>query len=123
MTANAFMSISLDPPLIAISIGENARMLAFLRAARVFSVSVLNEDMETLALHFAGRPGLQGELPFVEMGGLPVIDRAASAFVADVREMIEAGDHVIVIGTVREIGHDPAVRPLLFHAGRFQQLA
>src|SRR5262245_472400 len=56
MTANAFMSISLDPPLIAISIGAKAKMLNKIRVAGRFAVSILAHGTEQTAWHFAGRP-------------------------------------------------------------------
>ena len=119
MTANAFMSISLDPPLIAISIADTARMLPRLRAASAFAVSVLREGMEDIAWHFAGKPRFEGRAPFTELGGLPVIDDAASIFVANVHSEVQAGDHVIVIGHVHTMQSDPRARPLVFHGGRF----
>ncbi|BCH21795.1 flavin reductase [Mesorhizobium sp. L-8-10] len=122
MTANAFMSISLDPPLIAISIAGTARMLPRLRAAGAFAVSVLREGMEDIAWHFAGRPRLDGPAPFAELAGLPVIGDAASIFVADVHSEVAAGDHVIVIGHVHSMRRDPQARPLVFHGGRFASL-
>ncbi|PWJ84542.1 flavin reductase (DIM6/NTAB) family NADH-FMN oxidoreductase RutF [Pseudaminobacter salicylatoxidans] len=122
MTANAFMSISLDPPLIAISLADTARMLPRLRAAGAFAVSVLREDMEDIAWHFAGKPRFEGPAPFIELGGLPVIGDAASVFVADVHSEVAAGDHVIVIGHVHAMQCDPYARPLVFHGGRFASL-
>lgn len=119
MTANAFMSISLDPPLIAISLADTARMLPRLRAAGAFAVSVLREGMEDIAWHFAGKPRIEGAAPFAELGGLPVIDEAATVFVADVHSEMTAGDHVIVVGHVHSMRSDPQARPLLFHGGRF----
>jgi len=119
MTANAFMSISLDPPLIAVSIAESARMLAHIRKAGRFAVSVLAEGMEELAWHFAGkpRPDLRGF--FDRREGLPVIANAAATFVTELADEILAGDHTIFLGRVRHMSHDPGNKPLLFYRGRF----
>ncbi|WP_172328229.1 flavin reductase family protein [Mangrovicoccus sp. HB161399] len=123
MTANAFMSVSLDPPLIAVSLGRKARMLAEIRAARRYAVNVLAGDMEPVAMHFAGRhdPALASVLG--EEDGLPVLAGAAAVFHTDVVQEIEAGDHVLFIGHVRRIAQDADAPPLLFHAGRFGLLA
>src|SRR5688572_8501483 len=61
MTANAFTSVSLDPPLVLVSVGEQARMHAYLLQNSRFGVSVLSEDQLAYAWNFAGRPqdGLQ----------------------------------------------------------------
>ena len=117
MTANAFMSVSLDPPLIAVSIAERARMLPKLSASRRFAVSVLAEGMDDIAWHFAGRPNAKLNSVFERRDGLPIIRGAVASFVADLEQAVAAGDHSIVIGRVRAIDSQPALRPLLFLRG------
>ncbi|TBH21948.1 flavin reductase family protein, partial [Thermus thermamylovorans] len=56
MTATAFMSLSLEPPLVALGIWEGAKVLPLLEASRAFSVSLLREGQEAVSQHFAGRP-------------------------------------------------------------------
>ncbi|RTH17306.1 MFS transporter, partial [Thermus scotoductus] len=56
MTATAFMSLSLEPPLVALGIHETARILPLLEASRAFTVSVLRAGQEAASQHFAGRP-------------------------------------------------------------------
>ena len=122
MTANAFMSISLEPPLIAVSIGEKARMLGHLRSARRFAVSILRQGAQDIALHFAGRPNDDLDLRFRDLAGLPVICGSAAAFAATVTQEVPAGDHVVFIGRVDQMAHEASERPLMFHAGRFRRL-
>ena len=119
MTANAFMSVSLDPPLIAVSIAERARMRMKLLAARRFAVSVLAEGMEDVAWHFAGKPRPHLANLFDRRDELPVIRGAVASFVADLDQAVPAGDHTISIGRVLSIASDPALRPLLFYRGQF----
>jgi flavin reductase (DIM6/NTAB) family NADH-FMN oxidoreductase RutF len=119
MTANAFMSISLDPPLVAVSIAKNARMLGKIQTARRFAVSVLAEGMEELAWHFAGKPRSDLRDFFERREGLPVIANASATFVNEVVDEIVAGDHTILLGSVREMSHDLGKKPLLFFRGRF----
>lgn len=123
MTANAFMSISLDPPLISVSIGERAKILPHLQQTGRFSVSTLAEGAERLAWHFAGRPieGLAN--PFTDLDRLPVIRGALAAYACDVVKEVQAGDHAIFIGHVRNLVTDPGVRPLIFYKGRFGAVA
>lgn len=123
MTANAFMSISLDPPLIAISIAEKAKMLPRIRKSGRFGVSILAAGMDDLAWHFAGRPGCDMIDCFERLDGLPVISGAVAGFVADVADEVPAGDHTIFVGRVRELRQDPDRKPLLFFRGRFGALA
>jgi flavin reductase (DIM6/NTAB) family NADH-FMN oxidoreductase RutF len=123
MTANAFMSISLEPPLIAISVAKNAKILSNIQKSGRFAVSILAEGMESLAWHFAGKPqtGL-GEF-FQRREELPIIAKSAAYFVTDLASEIEAGDHTIFLGKINQLHHDPAKKPLLFFRGRFGGLA
>src|SRR5271154_4383640 len=68
MTANAFMSGSLDPPLCVISVGTKARMHAHLMEAGHFGVNILARGQESLIDHFAGRP-VEGIDPKYEYAG------------------------------------------------------
>lgn len=122
MTANAFMSVSLDPPLVSISLDRKARMLAKVRESRRYAVSVLSSEMEALAMHFAGRFDPAVGNPFGHVMGLPVVPGASAAFVTDVTQEIEAGDHVMILGKVRHITRSENATPLLFHAGKFASL-
>lgn len=123
MTANAFMSISLDPPLISISIGERAKILPHLQHTGRFSVSTLAEDAEGLAWHFAGKP-LEGlSNPFDDLDRLPVIRGALAAYACDIVDEVQAGDHTIFIGRVSKLVTDPDARPLIFYKGRFGAIA
>ena len=122
MTANAFMSISLDPALIAISIGKQAKMLEFVNEAQRFAVSILADGTQSTAMHFAGRPDDALKMPFETRDDLPVVRDAVCFFTADVWTSVEAGDHVVFIGHVRTMDTAPEVEPLIFHKGRFGKL-
>lgn len=121
ITVNAFMSVSLEPALIAIGIDKTARAHATLLAAERFGVSVLAEDQRDLSDHFAGRRVDPGLAPYVAMAGFPVIDGAVAQLVCRAYKAVDAGDHTIFLGEVVALGHD-AGRPLIFHAGRYDQL-
>src|SRR6266498_1404078 len=64
MTANAFMSVSLRPPLVLISVDRRARTHALLHVGKTFGVSVLGHDQVSLSDHFAGRTGEAPEYRF-----------------------------------------------------------
>lgn len=76
-----------------------------------------------LGLHFAGRPGATLNNLFQERQGLPVLPGAAALLVADVVRQIDAGDHVLFVGHVRDLERDPEAVPLLYHAGQFGNFA
>ena len=121
MTANAFVSVSLDPPLVLVSVDNRAHMHEMLQRTGRYGVSVLAEDQETLSNHFAGRPVEGLEARFVTRHGVPLIEGAIAYFVARVVDAHPAGDHTLYIGRVEHFEVSDA-RPLLFHGGQYQQL-
>lgn len=122
MTANAFMSISLDPPLIAVSIAKSAKMLALIETSGRFAVSVLATGTESLAMHFAGKPQDNIGTPLRDLDGLPVARQASAVFATHVEQTVDAGDHVIFIGHVSALDTDAEAQPLTFHKGQFGRL-
>src|SRR5690625_4601674 len=76
MTVNAFMSISLDPMLIAVSIDEKASMYEQLKQNELFGVSMLNEHQQDLSLYFAKQTDLNNRVEFINQSGAPVIEDA-----------------------------------------------
>ena len=122
MTANAFTSVSLDPPLVLVSIDRRARMHDLLPATRHFGVSVLGSDQERVAMHFAGRPMTEpGEL-FIWMGDVPVVKGAIAEVACSLYAEHPAGDHTLYLGEVMDIADRPG-DPLLFHSGSFGKLS
>jgi flavin reductase (DIM6/NTAB) family NADH-FMN oxidoreductase RutF len=121
MTANAFVSVSLNPPLVLVSVDNRAAMTVILPLTRYFGVSVLAEDQEALSNHFAGREVEGLHIPFVDAHDVPLVEGAVAHFVARVVDVHPAGDHTLFVGHV-EYFEARDGRPLLFHAGRYQHL-
>jgi flavin reductase (DIM6/NTAB) family NADH-FMN oxidoreductase RutF len=121
MTANAFMSGSLCPPLCVISVARAARMHGFLEKAGHFGVSILATGHERLCAHFAGRPDAGVKPDFVRMGRTPVLADAAATLTADIEATHDCGDHSIVIGRILDLKVGAAA-PLIVHGGRFASL-
>jgi flavin reductase (DIM6/NTAB) family NADH-FMN oxidoreductase RutF len=119
MTANGFMSVSLEPALVVVSIASGARMHDILLRAGRYGVSVLSREQEAVSRHFAGRP--QGEVRLVEAGGVPLVEGALTHVVASVVDAHPAGDHTLFIGEVLEFQHRPG-EPLIFHSGTYRRL-
>jgi flavin reductase (DIM6/NTAB) family NADH-FMN oxidoreductase RutF len=118
MTANAFTSVSLDPPLVLVSVDNRTRMHQLLPDTRRYGVSVLAAEQERLAMHFAGRRIPDHEAPFVWECDVPVVKDAIAHFACDSYAEHAAGDHTLYIGQVRAFQARPG-RPLVFHAGEF----
>jgi flavin reductase (DIM6/NTAB) family NADH-FMN oxidoreductase RutF len=122
MTANAFTSVSLDPPLVLVSIDHRARMHRLLPETRRYGVSVLAADQERIALHFAGRPLAEhGEL-FEWASGVPFVGGAIAHVGCSLYEHHEAGDHTLYLGHVEHLASRRG-DPLLFHLGVFGQMS
>ena len=121
MTANSFVSVSLDPPLVLVSLGNRASMHRILPAARRYGISVLGEDQENLSNHFAGRIVPNLHVRFIEREGVPLLEGAVAYFVAALEEAHPAGDHTLYIGRVEHFEWNDD-KPLLFYAGRYRHL-
>ena len=98
MTANAFMSVSLEPPLVLISIDRRTRMCTLLHEGRSFGVSVLAADQNALSDHFAGGRRSGGPGPsFAVVHETPLVDGSAAQFVARVIRSYWGGDHSLFL--------------------------
>lgn len=122
MTANGFMSVSLEPPLITISLDHKCKMLERIRQSGRYAVNILAHDMEHVAMHFAGRHNPELAELFEHKESHPVVPGASAVFMTEVEREVEVGDHSLFIGRVTHIHHDPASRPLVFHGGKFSAL-
>lgn len=119
ITVNAFMSVSLKPPLVAICIDQRANAHETLQEVERYGVSVLRAEQEALSDRFAGRPVDLGESdPFVEIDGFPLVAGALAQLLCRVVDVHEAGDHTLFIGEVeRALLAEGA--PLLYFGGRY----
>ena len=122
MTANAFTSVSLDPPLVLVSIDHRTRMHELLPDTRHFGVSVLAHDQERTAWHFAGRPMADAGDLFVWEGDVPLVRGAIAHVACTLYDAHEAGDHTLYLGEVQSIAERPG-HPLLFHGGQFGRIS
>ena len=125
LTTNAFSSLSLDPPLVLVCFDHGSRTLAVVRETRRFAVNVLRAGDEDLARLFAGKvphPDKVAAVTHTGEHGVPVLDTALAWIVCDLEALHPGGDHDIGVGRVTALGHDPAGRPLVFHAGAYHDL-
>ena len=123
MTANAFLSLSLDPPLVLVAVGRRNQTREWLLEHKRFAVNVLAADQEALARRFA-KPGPKdfSDLAMrVVATGAPVIGEALAFVDCRVVEILPAGDHDIFIGEVLA-GDSREGDPLLFYRGSYAKL-
>ena len=117
ITVNAFMSVSLKPPLVAIAIDKRANAHQTLLESARFGVSILREDQEGMSNYFAGYP-VDTRPDFVEVDGMPLLAGALGHLVARITAQHEAGDHTIFVGHVEHLAYESG-RPLLYYRGRY----
>ena len=121
MTANAFMSVSLSPKLVLISIGHKAKMLDKINESGKFAVNILSEDQQEVSMLFAGQLKEKREAEFDFVKEVPVIKDALANIVCRVYETNVVGDHTLFIGEVEEIVLQDG-KPLTFFAGKYGQI-
>ncbi|HEU0246974.1 MAG TPA: flavin reductase [Gaiellaceae bacterium] len=122
MTANAFMSVSLQPPLVLVSIDRRARMSALLHEGTRFAVNVLEAGQAALSDHFARR-AVEGtpEPRFELVHDTPLVEGALAHLVARIVRSYWGGDHSLFLGQVEYARYGEG-EPLLFHGGRYERL-
>lgn len=125
MTANAVMSVSLTPPLLAVAIDNNSHTNELIADAGHFTVNLLAEGADALALRFARRGARAAELftegPYHSSAtGDPTLPGQLAHLACRVHSRHVEGDHTLWIGRVVQAGRPGAlVDPLLFVRGRF----
>jgi flavin reductase len=130
MTANAFASVSLEPPLVLVCVDKSSGMHELLPRSRCFAVTVLGEGQEELSLFFASSRRPQGRGQFAEVDwrpapvtGSPVLDGGIAFVDCRVVEVHEGGDHSIFLAEVLDLGVPaPEAQPLLYFGGAYRRL-
>nr|QEO74742.1 flavin reductase domain protein FMN-binding [uncultured bacterium] len=114
-TVNSFTAVSLDPPLVLVSLDRRSKACQRLDN-RPFVVNVLKEDQSDVALHFAGTPAA-GLVPW---NGTKLRD-ALAHIVCEPWRSYDGGDHVLYLGEIKEIEVHRG-EPLVFYRGAFREV-
>jgi len=119
-TANSFSSVSLDPPLVLVCIDHKALSYPVYAATEHFAVNVLAEGQRAVSGTFAGKAPDKFDRVQWHTGltGSPVIDDSLSWVDCEVYKRVEAGDHLVLIGEVRDFHYTPA-NPLGYFRGAY----
>ena len=126
MTANAFSSVSLDPPLVLVCVIKGTTGAQVIEQNGMFAVNILGSHQEPISRYFASKDRPRGLEAFKEIPhataatGCPIIEGAAGFLDCRLHAAHDAGDHVIFIGEVVALAHEPDVEPLVFHGGRYR---
>ena len=123
LTVNAFTSLSLNPPLVAVCIDKAAQCYSCFHESKVFAVNVLSEEQEELSRRFASK----GIDKFQEIkwhrgkNDIPLLDGAIGYIECKVANIYEGGDHTIFLGEIVCVSATED-RPLLFFKGKYHRL-
>lgn len=121
LAANAFTSVSLDPPLVAFCVGHTSTTWPRLRSAGRFCVNILSEPQREVCLQLAtkGADKFGGLEWTASPGGGPVIDGALAWLECSVDAEHVAGDHTIVVARVHHLDKHHDGEPLVFYRGSY----
>jgi flavin reductase (DIM6/NTAB) family NADH-FMN oxidoreductase RutF len=126
MTANAFSSVSLDPPLVLVCVMSGTEGSNHIEQNGVFAVNILVTEQEPISRYFSSKDRPRGRDAFREIAhrtsitGSPIIEGAAAALDCRVHDAHTAGDHEIFVGEVLALEVNREVEPLLFFGGQYR---
>jgi flavin reductase (DIM6/NTAB) family NADH-FMN oxidoreductase RutF len=123
-TANAVISLSLDPPMMLACLDRDSRTLTSVRAQGRFGVNALAAGQEELARRFSGKdpePEQWETVEWSESDGVPRLEGGLMWVACELRDLIDGGDHLILTGNVLA-AESTDTQPLLFHRGAYRDL-
>ena len=123
MTANAVMSLSLDPPLVVVSVDKKAEIHECLNDGQSYAINILTRDQEDLSTRFAttGPKDLSGLEWTESKTGAPILKDTLGYLDCKLTDILPAGDHDMFVGEV-VAGDLCEGLPLLFYGGKYRNL-
>ncbi len=123
ITANSFSSVSLEPPLVLWNIAKISNSLQAYLDAKEFAIHVLTADQESIAQHFAqtDHSRFEGIDYSFSDDGVPILPNVLARFDCRTENILEGGDHHIIIGEVVNLTFDDS-DPLLFYGSEYRRV-
>jgi flavin reductase (DIM6/NTAB) family NADH-FMN oxidoreductase RutF len=124
MTANAFLSVSLDPPLVLVSVGKENDSYAIIQSSGRFAVNILSADQEALSLRFATRRADHERafdgVPYVfGPGGQPWLEGALGCLECSLQRAVDAQDHTLFLGQVTALREGAGSEALVYFRSHY----
>lgn len=123
LTVSSFTSVSLDPPLVLISIAKGTPVHDLFRGAMAYAVNFLAEDQKSISDRFAGRTKVKDRFEGLKftlgLTGCPIIDGVRVAIECKVWHVYEGGDHSIIVGEVVSAKTFNSKRPLVYYSQQY----
>jgi flavin reductase (DIM6/NTAB) family NADH-FMN oxidoreductase RutF len=125
VTLSSLVSLSLDPPLVGVSVGKQASLYELLRRAGAFAVSLLGAEQDAVARRFAA-----GHPPIIHWQGVDIREGQVAPLIEGGVGWIEArtvaehdvGDHTFFVGTVLSVERGPSTRALMYRDREYHEL-
>lgn len=123
LTANAFSSVSLVPPLLLVCVDKKAESYPCFEESKVFTVNILSAEQEALSRKFAVSGGNKFEGVSYRIGanGAPILDGSIAYLECKLSGSMDAGDHTVYLGEIEQAETHEA-KPLLFFRGGYREL-
>jgi flavin reductase (DIM6/NTAB) family NADH-FMN oxidoreductase RutF len=125
MTVSSFVSLSVDPPTVLVSVSRSSSSWPLIQKRGVFGANILAADQTLLADRFSGKGGLRGPERFghddriVLTSGVPLLRDALAAIDCEVEHVIHRHSHVIIIGRVLELRMSAGKGALAYWNGQY----
>ncbi|MGN8644792.1 flavin reductase family protein [Gracilibacillus sp. HCP3S3_G5_1] len=121
MTVNAFMSVSLEPQLITISLDSKTKLYQNVDKIKRFGISILREQQQEVSMIFAKQ--IKKEFnDFTTFDGIPVIANSLTTLACTLVNTVEAGDHLLMIAEVDKIKIDEG-NPILYYDSTYKRIS
>lgn len=126
LTVSGFLSITPEPPLVLISIGQELASDALLHASGAYAINLLRDDQTQLSDRFAGRLGevdrFEGVMTRTVATGSPVLEDCLAWLDCRIVSSQVVGDHTLFVGEVVAAGVNGAAKPLIYWNADYRQL-
>jgi flavin reductase (DIM6/NTAB) family NADH-FMN oxidoreductase RutF len=127
MTVSSFTSISLDPPLVLVSLANDSRTHGLVQRSHTFGVTLLNRDQVEISNRFAGRTTedqdrFAGLDAFTLHTGAPFLNGGLSYLDCNVISSQDVGDHTLFVGEVIALQITPGGDPLIYYNRGYHRL-
>lgn len=124
ITVSAFCSVSLDPPLVLFCLDKRTRAVDAFRSGP-FAVHVLHEEQRQVSIQFSSRmedkwAGIDHE---AGPSGVPLIKGCLARLECSPHEVVQGGDHLIVVGHVDNLEYQTGGQPLLYFRGAYANIS
>jgi 3-hydroxy-9,10-secoandrosta-1,3,5(10)-triene-9,17-dione monooxygenase reductase component len=119
ITVSSFISVSLSPPLVLVSIAKDARFQEHFTGAKAFAINFLAHDQRSISERFAGFTGALDRFDGVRhapgVTGSPMIEGACAALECKAWRVYDGGDHSLIVGEVVRAAVLSKKKPLVYH--------